>query len=110
MSDTSGQQPVNYNAPNGSYPPAAGGDFPGKTLGIVGLICAIVFSLVGLIISIIANNQSKKAGFKNTPAFVGIIIGIVTTALTVIYVIVAIIAAVALVNSGYSYNNVLLGF
>ena len=51
--------------------------YPGKTLGIVGLIVSFFFSLVGLIISIIAFNQSKAAGFKNTPAKVGIILGVV---------------------------------
>ena len=57
--------------------PAPGTDYPGKTLGIVGLIVAIFFSVIGIIISAIAYNQSKKAGVKNTPALVGIIIGIV---------------------------------
>jgi len=58
-------------------PAPAGTDFPGKTLGIVGLIVAIFFNLIGLIISIIAFNQSKAAGFKNTPAKAGIIVGAV---------------------------------
>ncbi|WP_052663603.1 hypothetical protein [Psychromicrobium lacuslunae] len=110
MTDTSGQQPVNYNAPQGSYPPAAGGDFPGKTLGIVGLVCAILFSVVGLIISIIANNQSKKAGFKNTPAFVGIIIGIITTIGTIISIIASIAMLATVSTQLQNYSNVLLGF
>ena len=58
--------------------------YPGKTLGIVGLIVAIFFSLIGLIISVIAFNQSKAAGFKNTPAKAGIIIGAVFLVLGII--------------------------
>ena len=78
--------------------PAPAGDFPGKTLGIVGLVLAIlgIFSygglgIVGLIISIIANNQSKAAGVPNQPAKIGIIVGIVTIALGIIAIIVSIV-------------------
>ena len=80
----------NPNAPVKAPP---GTDFPGKTLGIVGLIAAIVIPLVGLILSIVAKVQSKRAGFKNTPALADIIIGIVLIA---IYIIVWIIIGVAL--------------
>jgi hypothetical protein len=58
-------------------PAAAPGTYPGKTLGIVGLILSFVAAIVGLIVSAIALSQSKKAGFKNTPAKVGLILGIV---------------------------------
>jgi hypothetical protein len=68
-------------------------DFPGKTLGIVGLILSIVSSIVGLIISIVANNQSKAAGYTNTPAKIGIVVGAI---LTVIGVIIGIVAGVVL--------------
>ena len=73
-----------------------GVDFPGKTLGIVGLVLSIVSGLIGLIISIVANSQSKAAGYTNTPAKIGIIIGIVVTVLAVIITIVAIAIAVTL--------------
>jgi hypothetical protein len=82
---------------------APGTDYPGKTLGIVGLIVAIFANLIGLIISIIAFNQSKKAGFKNTPALAGIIVGAVLTALGIIIAIFSIVAAVAAVNAGTAY-------
>lgn len=52
---------------------------PGRTLGIVGLVLAIVASVVGLIISIVAYTKSKKAGFKNGIALAGIIVGVITT-------------------------------
>ena len=64
--------------PSGTPAPApAGVDFPGKTLGIVGLVLAILVPLVGLIISVVANNQSKAAGYTNQIAKIGIIVGIV---------------------------------
>jgi hypothetical protein len=52
---------------------------PGKTLGIVGLILSFIgpASLIGLILSIVARSQSKKAGVSNTPATIGIVIGII---------------------------------
>lgn len=68
--------------------PAPAGDFPGKTLGIVGLILAFVFSLAGLIVSIIANNQSKAAGYKNGLAKAGIILSIVFLVIGVIVTII----------------------
>ncbi len=58
---------------------------PGKTLGIVGLVLSIVASFIGLIISIVAFNQSKKAGFNNGLAKAGIIVGIITTLLSVVF-------------------------
>lgn len=54
---------------------------PGRTLGIVGLVLSIVTSLPGLIVSIIALRKSKKAGFNNVMAKVGIVIGAVFTVL-----------------------------
>ena len=77
----------------------AGTTYPGKTLGIVGLIVAIFFNVIGLIISAIALSQSKKAGYKNTPALAGVIIGAV---LIVAGIVFGIIAVVVLVPSGYT--------
>ena len=50
---------------------------PGKTLGIVGLVFAFVFALLGLILSIAAKVQSNRAGVKNTPATAGIVVSII---------------------------------
>jgi len=72
--------------------PVAPATYPGKTLGIVGLVLAILAPIVGFIISLIARSQSKAAGFKNTPAKAGIIIGLI---LTILYIII-IIASVAI--------------
>jgi hypothetical protein len=70
-----------------AVPPQAPADYPGKTLGIVGLVLAIVGSVVGLIISVVAFNQSKAAGYQNGIAKAGIIVGIITTVLTVLYIV-----------------------
>lgn len=78
----------------------AGTDYPGKTLGVVGLIVAIFFNLIGLIISAIALNQSKKAGYKNTPALVGVIIGAVLLGIGIIVSIVFGAAIIAAISSG----------
>jgi hypothetical protein len=59
--------------------------YPGKTLGIVGLIVSF--------------NQSKAAGFKNTPAKVGIILGIIFLILGIIGIILGVVLGVAGVNS-----------
>jgi hypothetical protein len=64
---------------------AAPATYPGKTLGIVGLILSFLVAIVGLILSAIALSQSKKAGFKNTPAKVGLILGIVFSVLWIIF-------------------------
>lgn len=85
-------------APNAYSTAGTPGEDPGKTLGIVGLVLAFVFSLAGLIVSIIANNKSKRAGFKNTPAKVGIILSIVFLVLGIILAIVLIAVTGAVVN------------
>jgi ABC-type thiamin/hydroxymethylpyrimidine transport system permease subunit len=65
-------------------PAAPGETYPGKGLGIAGIILAILLPLIGLIVSLIANSQSKKAGYKNGPAKAGIIVGIILTVLGII--------------------------
>lgn len=63
-----------YGAPQYGGPPAQD---PGRTMGIVGLVLAIFCSLIGMVVSIIAYNKSKAAGFKNNIALAGIIVGAV---------------------------------
>jgi hypothetical protein len=50
---------------------------PGNTLGIVGLILAIIpcTTTVGLVLSIVAFIMSRRAGFQNSKALAGIIVG-----------------------------------
>ena len=59
----------------------------GKTLGIVGLVLAFLVPLAGLIVSIIASGQSKKAGVANGPAKAGIILSIIFMVLYLIFLI-----------------------
>ncbi len=65
-------------------PPAA--DYPGKTLGLVGMILAIIpcTATIGLILSIVAYVQSNKVGIKNQKAFIGIIVGAIWIVLSII--------------------------
>jgi hypothetical protein len=81
------------------YNGAPSGPVPGKTLGIVGFVLAFLASPIGLIVSIVAMVQSRKAGVKNGFALAGIIIGIIGT----IVIIVSIIAIVALAGAGIGY-------
>lgn len=94
-------QAPGYAAPAapGYAPPAA---VPGKTLGIVGLILSILLPLIGLILSIVAVIQSKKAGAKNIPGIIGIVIG----ALFTIGAIISIILFVGAMNASLSVLEV----
>jgi len=71
----------------------------GKTLGIVGLVLAFVFSIAGLIVSIIARGQSKRAGVQNTPATVGIVISIIGIIGYIIAIAALVIGLMALVSA-----------
>ena len=62
-------------SPRPAAPPPPGADYPGRTLGIVGLIVAIFANVIGIVISAIALDQSKRAGFRNGPAKAGVIVG-----------------------------------
>ncbi|MBN9605516.1 MAG: hypothetical protein J0G30_02775 [Actinomycetales bacterium] len=84
-------------------PAPAPADYPGKTLGIVGLILVFFTNVIGLIVSAIALKQSKDAGFQNTPAKVGVILGIIFTALGVLFLILWFVAFGSIVAAGNSY-------
>ena len=67
-----------------------------NVLAIVGFICAFVFALAGLIISIIARGQIKRTGEKGAGlAKWRIIVSIIVLALYVLIVVGSIIAAIA---------------
>jgi hypothetical protein len=95
MSQPAPNDPTGQN-PSGTYYQQPVAEDPGKTMGIVGLVLAFVAGVIGLIVSAIALNRSKKAGFKNTPALVGVIIGAIYTLFVVIAIIAAVAAAVTL--------------
>lgn len=94
-------------APQYGAPPAGGApgypataQDPGKTMGIVGLVLSFLgcLSIVGLILSIVALNKSKKAGYKNGVALAGIIVGAVVLVGTIIVAIVLGLGATALIE------------
>ncbi|MCU1599157.1 MAG: hypothetical protein JWQ47_2896 [Glaciihabitans sp.] len=83
---TSTQIPTQTRARAAEAPDPApvGTSFPGKTLGIIALVVAIFFNIIGFILGLIARNQSKSAGYKNGPATAAIVIGIAIFAVSVI--------------------------
>lgn len=83
-----------YQQPYGAGP----AEDPGRTLGIIGLVLSFFTAVIGLIISIVALRKSKKAGFKNTPALIGIIVGILSTVVALIIGIVSVIAVTAVLS------------
>ncbi len=89
-----GQSPYGQGYPGGGYPGQQGPrENPGRTLGIVGLILAIVVAPVGLILSIVALVKSKKAGMGNGLAVAGIIVGALFTILLVLAILLLVAAA-----------------
>jgi hypothetical protein len=68
----------------------------GKTLGIVGVVLAILLPLIGLIVSIVARGQSKRAGVSNTPATAGIVISIILIVLGIIFAIIFAVAGASI--------------
>ena len=74
---------------------------PGQAMGIAGLITSFFISVVGLVLSIIGLNQSRKAGMGNVPAVVGIVIGGLGTLMGVIFFIFIMLAIAA--DPGTSY-------
>lgn len=82
-------------------------DFPGKTLGIVGLVLAFIVSLAGIVVSAIALRESRAAGYKNPIAEAGLIVSVILTVLGVVGAIISIVVTVALWQScGYMGNGV----
>lgn len=74
------QQPVQYSptpSPAVSPAPQPASQDPGRTMGIASIIVGLFFGLIGLILGIVARNKSKKAGFDNTPALIGIIVSVI---------------------------------
>lgn len=70
-------------APNpyqvGAQPMPMGKD-PGKTLGILSVVCSItvVLGLIGLILGIISMNKSKKAGFHSIVGIIGTVLSAIS--------------------------------
>jgi hypothetical protein len=80
------------------YQPRPSSTVPGKSLGIVGFILSLLgpLTLVGLIVSIIAKVQSRKAGAKNGFALAGIIIGAIGVVVGIIVIIAIAVGAASI--------------
>lgn len=67
---------------------------PGHAMSIVSIVLPFLgLSLIGLILSIVAHSKSKKAGFKNTLAIIGIILNAIFLVLGTIWLIIVIFVA-----------------
>ena len=66
--------------------PNPGAVDPGKTLGLVGMILAIIpcTYFVGLILSVVAFVMSNRVGIRNQRAVVGIIVGAVWLVISIV--------------------------
>lgn len=54
-------------------------DFPGRRLGVVGLVLALTVSVVGIVVSVVALITSARARRRNVPAVAGVIFGALGT-------------------------------
>ena len=96
MSDAT-QQPMpattQYFPDQPSAAPALTQD-PGFILAVIGLVSAFFASIVGLVLGIIALQQSKNAGFQNPTAIAAIIVSASMTVITVVIVLFSIVLPV----------------
>ena len=94
-----GQQPAYPAYGQEAYPQPRPN--PGQAMGIAGLITSFFFSVVGLVLSIVGLNQSRKAGMGNVPAVIGIIVGGLGTLFGILFFILIVMGIAA--ESGSSY-------
>lgn len=80
--------PQNPPPPQYQQAPAAPSD-AGRVMGIVGIICAFVLPVVGLILGIVSVVQARKGGGSKGLGIAAIIIGAVTTIIATVIVVAA---------------------
>ncbi|MFF2654230.1 DUF4190 domain-containing protein [Streptomyces sp. NPDC058045] len=56
-----------------------------RTLGAVALVLAVLAPVVGLVLGYVARAQSRKTGVPNGSAVAAVVVGWITTALTVLF-------------------------
>jgi Tfp pilus assembly protein PilE len=95
-------EPQNQTPPQPTFAPShpqsqvqPTGEDPGKGLAIAGLILAFFFSLVGLILSILAKKKSSAAGFHNSLATVAIVLNSVFLALGLLLIPILVLISMA---------------
>jgi hypothetical protein len=84
---------------------AAPSSYPGKTMGIVGLVLAFVMSIAGIIVSAVGLHESKVAGQKNPFAVAGLAVSIVFTVAQILAVILGIVLFAVLWNTCGGLGN-----
>lgn len=76
---------------------------PGFVWGIIGLALFFIFPLAGLPVSAIGYSRSKKAGYKNDLALIGIIMnGVIVGLIALVILLVLIFAIVAAIAGATS--------
>ncbi len=70
-----------------------------ETMAILGLIFAIIFPPIGLVLSIIAMNMNKKGDAKRGLAKAGLIVSIILIALPLLGLIIGAIAYFGVLNT-----------
>lgn len=93
-------QPPSSSPSSPVTPQQPTGEDPGKTLAIVGIILAFFFSIIGLIVSLVARGKSRSAGYPTTLATVGIVLNSVFILLGLVTL--GIMAAITIV----AYNGI----
>lgn len=78
---------------------------PDKTLAIIGLVLAFIVPLIGLIFSIVAKVKSKKSGFKNPIATIGIILNGVFSLVIILGIALLIVFGVFIFNTASKAND-----
>ncbi len=88
-----GQQP--YGQPYAQQPAAYPQD-RWNGMAIAGFVCSFIFSIVGLVLSIIGYNQTKKTGEKGKElALAGIIISGLSIVMTIVMIIACVVIGVS---------------
>lgn len=73
---------------------------PGKVLGIISIVLPFIgFGLVGFILALVGLTKSKRAGFKNTPAVIGIILGAISIVVGIALIILVAVALGSVFNT-----------
>jgi hypothetical protein len=78
---------------------------PGKKLSIIGIVLAFLVPIAGIVVSIIAKNTSKKAGYNNKLAVRGLIVSIVFTVISLMVGILLMLSAINLFSGSFIVGN-----
>lgn len=94
----------NYGGPPPGYPP---GPYrrPTNTMAILSLIFAFVFSPLGIVFGVIAKRQIRDTGDEGESlATAGLVVGVVFTALFVLFIVIWVVALLSFVHGVQHIN------